>query len=675
MRRISSYLALLGMLFLWSCEEETLEPRTNPRFSVTIVQEISSSGVQFGADIYDYGNEEILEYGFVYTQSTGAPNLNQDDYVASQGRPGEHFELVANHSMTVGKKYFVSAFLRTSTAIVFSKSMEFISQGSEGFIVTSVEWPELIYKAQNLVVKGRRFSKQRANYKVKIGQFDIYPNLVDSTTLILPLPEGLLTETTGQDIEMELRIEISEKVYTEKRILKFQEPVFEKGEVQNIDFGKDVIVRGDYFDIGKGRLICQGQPYQDFTSSKIQMTFAPYKEFGFPKDGEVNPMVYYEVRGIRYEAGRIFEINPSYLDQKEIILKSGENFITGGNFNVLNPLENLFFDNLNIELDWRFEVISSDSILIYPNNGTYLSRDFSMRIKNFGKFSNSVNVKLEMPEVSLRSSGRLSDEINLGVATVFNGKGYVLSSGGIIEESLESGFSNKLLSPLPAVWRDNDLQIKTYKSGLFLYGGGVDFLDKPLKKLFSYSIESRKWEELTDLPNGNYSFSSIHEVSDGIIFEQGYKPGKDSYIEANQERWHFSIINRTWKRLKDTQVEPGHNLLTFNYKDESYAFVHDPFFLSTSLLKYDELTQLWKSLAPAPTVSRISFGYPLIINGKIYVFQPYGENIEFDLETFNFKSMGYSSSNEGIYLFVKGESIFTVSIYGSIMDFKPALVH
>ncbi|WP_332911205.1 hypothetical protein [Algoriphagus boritolerans] len=250
-----------------------MEPRTNPRFSVTIIQEISASGVQFGADIYDYGNEEILEYGFVYTQSTGAPNLNQDDYVGAQGRPEAHFELVGNHSMTLGKKYYVSAFLRTSTSLVFFRSHGICKQGSEGFIINSIEWPEVIYRDQNLVVKGRRFSRQQANYKVKLGQFDLYPNLVDSTTVLLPLPEGLLTQTTGQDLEMELRIEISEKVYTEKRVLKFQEPEFEKQEVQKINLDDEVVIKGDYLNVGFYKILIENVGMIEENASKNALSF------------------------------------------------------------------------------------------------------------------------------------------------------------------------------------------------------------------------------------------------------------------------------------------------------------------------------------------------------------------------------------------------------------------
>lgn len=674
MRRISSYLALIGMFFLWSCEEETLEPRTNPRFSVTIVQEISADGVQFGANIYDYGNEEILEYGFVYTQNAGVPNLSQDDYVTGQGRPGERFELVANHSMTIGKKYYVSAFLKTSTSLVFSKSIEFISQGSEGFIVESVEWPELIYKAQNLVVKGRRFSKQRANYKVKIGQFDIYPNLVDSTTLLLPLPEGILTQTTGQDIEMEFRLEISEKVYTERKVLKFQEPVFEILPLQQINLDGEVLIKGDFLDVGAVGLRFNGQLLPIANPSKNEIKFKPYPSLFFPSNGVSNPELILEARGIQYSLGVVFELNPSRLVTSPIVFDQEKNFIVGENFNTKELSANRFVDQFGVELSWPYEIISSELLAVYPRNSLFSSREFSVRVKNFGKYSNPVNLRLDFAEVRLFSSGRVEGAIEIGPSTTLNGKGYSLTSAGIIEESLDIGFSNKILAPLPDKWFNFSYQVKLFKSGLFIFGGGVDEQQKPKQKLYSYSIQFGKWEELTDLPNGNFSFTRIHEVSDGIIFEQGYKPGTNFFIEANQERWHFSVQNRTWKRLPDTEIEEGQTVLTFNYKGASYAFGMNSTNISRELQRYDEASAKWSRVAIAPSIWRSAYANPLILDGKIFVFQPFSESVEFDLENFSFRTIGSSGDTGGDAAFVKGKSIYKVPVEGIVYDFRPDLL-
>lgn len=666
MKNIGKYIALFWVILLVSCEKETLEPRTNPRFSVTIIQEISSSGVQFGADIYDYGDEEILEYGFVYTQSTGAPNLNQDDYIGAQGRPDAHFELVANHSMTLGKKYYVSAFLRTSTSLVFSEAMEFESQGSEGFIINSIEWPDLIYRDQKLLVKGQRFSKQRANYKIKLGQFEAYPDLLDSNTFTIELPLGLLTQTTGQDIEIELRIEINEKTYTEKRVLKFQEPVFESRAVQKINLGDEVMIAGDFFDLGQARLICQGQLYKDYEVSKTQIRFNPYMEFGFPKEGELNPMVYFEIRGQRYEVGRIFEINPSYLDQKEISLKNGLNYITGRNFNFLDLSENRMEDQYGNIYTWNSQLISGDTIQVYPDEYRFPEREFSIRMKNFGQYSNFVPVKLMMPVVRRMTSQRIFYNNWVHSAAFFNNKGYVFTREGVFEESLENGFENKLIAELPD--RTLIAEIVTSVSDRFIFGGGIDEDRMIRKKLYSFSLQSKKWEALPDLPNGNYNFSKIYQVSNGLIFEAGFKVEPILDVVANGERWHLSLPGKVWTRLADVDFDDSGSYAIFYQGGLTYALKNN-WDSESTLERYDESSGSWIFL------SRIATGPPIpngaILNNKLYLVGGEGYLVEIDLSTFSTKGYyhPYSGWNSA-KVFSKGNSLFVLGEY-SVFDVQP----
>jgi hypothetical protein len=667
MRRIGNYIALIWIVLFVSCEEESLEPRTNPRFSVTIIQEISSSGVQFGADIYDFGNEEILEYGFVYSQATKVPSLSQDDFVSAQGRPGESFELTANHSMTVGKKYYVSAFLKTSTSLVFSESVEFVSQGSEGFIITSVDWPDVIYKGQKLLVKGRRFSKQKYNYKIKLGQFDLYPDLLDSNTFTVDLPIGLLTETTGQDIETELRIEINEKSYTEKRVLKFREPVFESQPLQKIDFGDEVVIKGDFFDLGSGFIVCQGQQYRDLPISKTEIRFKPYLASGFPEDGEANPILYYEIRGVRYELGRLFQLNPSYLDQKEISLKNGLNYLTGRNFNVLDPSGNQIEDQFGNIYTWNTQLISKDSIEVYPDEYSFPEREFSIRMKNYGQYSNSVPVKLSMPVVRRLTGHRIYYNNWIHSATFFNNKGYLLNNEGVFEESLEKGFENKLISDLP----DQILvaEIVTSVSGMFIFGGGIDEQRVARKKLYSFSLQSKKWEQLPDLPNGNYNFSRIYQVSDGIVFEAGFKVLPIVDVVTNGEKWHLSLPGNVWTRLGDVDFDDSSSSSTFYHNGFSYSLRSSWNSSGAILERYNETLGSWNFLSQIST-ELLSRNIALL-NNNLYIVGGEGYLVEINMSTYATKGFyhpygGWHSAK----LFSKGNSLFVIGEY-SVFDVQP----
>ncbi|SEG01273.1 Kelch repeat-containing protein [Algoriphagus boritolerans] len=672
MRNIGKYIAFFWVILFVSCEKETLEPRTNPRFSVTIIQEISASGVQFGADIYDYGNEEILEYGFVYTQSTGAPNLNQDDYVGAQGRPEAHFELVGNHSMTLGKKYYVSAFLRTSTSLVFSEAMEFVSQGSEGFIINSIEWPEVIYRDQNLVVKGRRFSRQQANYKVKLGQFDLYPNLVDSTTVLLPLPEGLLTQTTGQDLEMELRIEISEKVYTEKRVLKFQEPEFEKQEVQKINLDDEVVIKGDYLNVGFYKILIENVGMIEENASKNALSFFPYEDKNFENSDKSNPNISVIVRGKTYQLGEVFDLNPSKVDQEEIVIDQDYVVIPGSNFNYKNLNANQIYDEANRPINFILDEVTASSLKLYARGATFPKRDFKARVNNFGKFSNEFLIKLEYPSINLQTKNRLL------VNTYFargqaNETGYVLTDLGVIEESLTDGFSNKVIASLPELETNIFGRISTFVGNDFLYGGGIAYQTGKINPLFYFSTESKTWKKMANLPNGNGSFRRSYPVQDGYIFEWGMKFDPINNSEENQERWRYSKSQDSWTQLTDSTLPEGRTYLIYNWKGKTYAI------FQANMSSYGEFQELtgngtWQTVGKIDNYIGTTFSNPIIIENKLYLFQNGSELYEINLDTFQVKNSYFGVGNITYYsAFVLGKSIIVLSSNSLATDIRPDL--
>jgi hypothetical protein len=161
-------LSILSVSLFSGCQkEEDVKPATNPRFSVAFIQEIDESGVQFAANVFDHGSDEILEYGFVYSQ-TAVPLVEKDEVVRESGKPGQVFELKGIHSMKVGNQYQVAAFMKTSKGIVYSKVISFISKGSLGFIFSEFVSPDLVYFGDTVVVKGSNFSKSLSNYRVMV---------------------------------------------------------------------------------------------------------------------------------------------------------------------------------------------------------------------------------------------------------------------------------------------------------------------------------------------------------------------------------------------------------------------------------------------------------------------------------------------------------------------------
>ena len=103
--KIKSLIFFVVSILFFSCNENNeVVPRANPRFSVSLVQSISEEGAEFRAFMIDYGSDEILEYGFVYSTSA-TPNIGFSEYVSESGVPPEHFSLTASYGLIKGLKY------------------------------------------------------------------------------------------------------------------------------------------------------------------------------------------------------------------------------------------------------------------------------------------------------------------------------------------------------------------------------------------------------------------------------------------------------------------------------------------------------------------------------------------------------------------------------------------
>lgn len=635
MGKIGNFLAFIGLILLGSCEEETLEPRTNPRFSVTIVQEITSSGVQFGADIYDYGDEEILEYGFVIAQYAGAPNLNQDDYVSATGRPDKHFELISNHSMTLGKKYYVSAFLRTSTSLVFSKPMEFVSQGSKGFIIKSIEWPEVIYKNQSLIVKGQRFSKQRGNYRVKIGQFDIYPNLVDSTTLILPLPEGLLTQTTGQDLEMELRIEISEKVYTEKRVLKFQEPVFEHQEIQEINLDDEITIRGNYLDLGQIAIKIGNQTIRGLTAQKNELKFFLFKDSAL-RPIISSPDITLVIRGMNYNLGKLFQLKGPKVPVEKVIFTTDSQLIPLENFNREDIYSNQFFDEAGKRIVFQLLYATEKGIMVGVFGTPFPSRNFKMQVNSFGVLSNLIEVEVALPVVQIEVEDRSFDYQENDLALISGENVYVLTNTGIIQETPEENFQQQKIAQFPFDISLRYVGVRQAVEGGFLLGGG-NFDGRNYHDLYYFSLTKLNWEQLPDMPE-SISFFRRASSKDGVLI---FEDASREYEGFPNERWSLNLQTKQWQKLPDSNL----NFWNFQvFYENGATFMHGlEYSASNNAIYKMNSDYTWGKHMETPRLNQSSiFSTPLVKDGKYYVFSNSIYDItEIDLSTKAIKDYPY----------------------------------
>lgn len=121
------FLFIVSILFFSCNENDEVLPRNNPRFSVAHVQLNNQNEVEFMANVYDYGSDEIIEYGFAFSDRSEI-EIEKYQVVKGTGRPEKSFKLVSNHSFEKDKTYYVVTFIKTNKSVVYSKAIRFMSK-------------------------------------------------------------------------------------------------------------------------------------------------------------------------------------------------------------------------------------------------------------------------------------------------------------------------------------------------------------------------------------------------------------------------------------------------------------------------------------------------------------------------------------------------------------------
>uniref|UniRef100_UPI0025BDD3EC hypothetical protein n=1 Tax=Cecembia sp. TaxID=1898110 RepID=UPI0025BDD3EC len=311
--KIQVKLALAGLLIvLFACDAETLEPRKNPRFSIAFIQNLDASGAQFSANIFEFGNEEILEYGFVYGKST-LPRIDNAEIVRREGKPSAQFEIKATHSMAFGERYHVAAFMRTASGYVYSAPVEFESKGSEGFIFQRIEIPDLLYFRDTITVFASNLSRSIANYSVSVESERATVVELGENYFKFLLPDGIsFDERIVTDKTFLFYFLIADKFLQVEAPFNFRKPEFRIIPDQKINFNQPAFIEGDFMESAGFFEVYYVDNQQRMAqlngnfNSKIRLGFNPSTVFFQNK-----PRIEVVIRGESYFIDNSFELNPT----------------------------------------------------------------------------------------------------------------------------------------------------------------------------------------------------------------------------------------------------------------------------------------------------------------------------------------------------------------------------
>ena len=178
MRVIPVNIIVMALLLLVAgCEDETVK-RDYPRVKTLEVTNITSEGALFAAEIYEPGEGEISEHGFVWALNN--PGLEYDNkvFLGPLGDAGQ-FTAEVRSTLSEGNTYKVTAFVKAGDYTVYGNTVEFKSLGSLGPVITGFS-PTTALCGDTIRITGRNFSWVKASNIVRFN--DVTAIICDPVT-------------------------------------------------------------------------------------------------------------------------------------------------------------------------------------------------------------------------------------------------------------------------------------------------------------------------------------------------------------------------------------------------------------------------------------------------------------------------------------------------------------
>ncbi|MGY6520974.1 MAG: hypothetical protein ACXIUD_04550 [Mongoliitalea sp.] len=625
MKSIQFYIAAITFLSILSCHSDRIEPITHPRFTIAFIQDISENGVQLSADIHEFGSEEILEYGFMYT-STAVPRSNNSIRVFETGRPSKSFQMLATHSMKKGITYNVVAYIKTSSGYVYSENVRFESKGSQGFVLQDMIIPQPLYFGDTITVFAANISQVLSYYDIKIEE--AYPAKTieigeNSFKFIFPEVFEFNTRNSEEGI-FRFDLKISDNTLTVLKEVAFREPVFKENALFPVNYNQNVVLEGEFLESSEIRVEYQQQPLEVVQKSRNQLTFRLNARFD-----EATPTIHVWIRGRSYIVKNSFKINPTeFATAEPLVISNWLERITVPVVNK-NPFENTFFvENESLKLEELQFPISADDVNFRILQVNDLSKaQHKVYFKNSNNQSeNSLNLQITGPYLPILHL--TPEEINiLGVGGI-----------GISDDSRKVGYFFRRRSIYQYDPKTNQLTFKISNSestkntiaNLFamsspngkIYTGASDPWNSSVPSdFYEFDPAINSLKKLPNLPSDLLFIKAALALNDYFYLEteDTFWNEKIGGATSIVERWKFDYVQQTWQLLsKVTEArEAGVRFLqSFRYNGHTYMI--GSLGGDRRLLIFDEAQEQLRDLT-AINLPSLQKSEPIVRGNKVYL--------------------------------------------------------
>ncbi len=162
---------LTTVILITSCEKEETDRVRNYPLIITHEALVDNSGVTLLAEIVDYGQQEILYYGFVWIDVAFGddyyPTLSDNHVYLNNKLASDFYEYSIKGGLEEGKEYYTRAYLITSKYVIYGNLIRFKSRTDLPSIVDLD--PESGGVGDTVFIRAENIALSEKNNRVRLG--------------------------------------------------------------------------------------------------------------------------------------------------------------------------------------------------------------------------------------------------------------------------------------------------------------------------------------------------------------------------------------------------------------------------------------------------------------------------------------------------------------------------
>lgn len=189
MRTINLIFLFAVSLILSGCQGEAeIQPKD---FTIVITKDptqIDNTGATLNAEIPHWGNQEVTDLGFIWSDKRG-----DYSYSIKDQKNSHTFSLRLSSDLMNDDEISYRAFIKTQHHTVYGNPIQFLSRGSLPPVITDFH-PKEGFDGTSVTIKGSNFSRYQAHNQLKVNDIDVNAIYSSKDTIIFIMP---LTSMNG----------------------------------------------------------------------------------------------------------------------------------------------------------------------------------------------------------------------------------------------------------------------------------------------------------------------------------------------------------------------------------------------------------------------------------------------------------------------------------------------